>query len=112
MKRYLISLLTLSALFGTFISTNSCKTVSPEESARRAYNDSVANNVAQLQLKYRKFVLTADQITINQSPIINVSDNTNFILSDSLTGVVQVSPRMSGGPNSLGGFTVKGDITN
>lgn len=98
MKRYLISLLTLSTLFGAIISTNSCKTVSPEESARRAYNDSVANNVAQLQLKYRKFVLTADQITINNSPIINVSDNTNFILSDSLTGVVQVSPRMSGGP--------------
>ena len=112
MKRYLISLLTLSALFGAIISTNSCKTVSPEESSRRAYNDSVASNVARLQLKYRKFVLTADQITINQSPIINVSDNTNFILSDSLTGVVQVSPRFSGGPNSLGGFTVKGDITN
>lgn len=112
MKRYLISALAFTALAGAIVTTNSCKTLSPEESARRAYNDSVANNVARLQLKHRKFVLTADQITINNSPIINVSDNTNFVLADSMTGVVQVSPMMSGGPNSLGGFTVTGDVTN
>lgn len=91
------------------MTTGGCKTA---DSGRKAYADSVAHNVATLQLKHRKFVLTADQITINHSPIINVSDNTNFVLVDSQTGVVQVSPRMSGGPNSLGGFTVTGDITN
>ena len=112
MKRHLISALATAAITIAAITTGSCKPVSPEETARRVYADSVANNVAQLQLKYRQFVLTADQITINHSPIINVSDNTNFILVDSLTGVVQVSPRFSGGPNSLGGITVTGDVSN
>ncbi|MDD6889962.1 MAG: DUF4251 domain-containing protein [Bacteroidales bacterium] len=112
MKRYLMPFVAIIALLGSAVITHSCKAVSPEEAARRAYADSVANNVARLQLKYRKFVLTADQITINQSSLITVSDNTNFVLADSLTGVVQVSPRFAGGPNSLGGFTVTGDITN
>lgn len=110
MKRYLLSVIAMAAVIAAMTTTSSCKTSA--DSAQKAYVDSVANNVAQLQLKHRKFALTADRITINHSPIINVSDNTNFILVDSLTGVVQISPRIGGGPNSLGGITVTGDISN
>lgn len=110
MKRYLLSVIAMAAVIAATTTTSSCKTSA--DSAQKAYVDSVANNVARLQLKHRKFVLTADRITINHSPIINVSDNTNFILVDSLTGVVQISPRIGGGPNSLGGITVTGDISN
>lgn len=76
-----------------------------------AYADSVAHNIARLQIDHRKFVLTGDRLTINQSPIINVSDNTNFVLVDSTKGVVQISPRFSGGPNSVGGVTISGEIS-
>lgn len=109
MKRLLIIALTAVAIIATTLTTNSCKTV---QSPEQAYADSVANNIARLQITHRRFVLTADQITINHSSIINVSDNTNFILVDSLNGVIQLSPRFSGGPNSIGGFTVSGDISN
>ncbi len=110
MKRYLLSVIAMAAVIAAMTSTSSCKTSA--DSGQKAYVDSVANNIAQLQLKHRKFVLTADRITINHSPIINVSDNTNFILVDTQTGVVQISPRIGGGPNSLGGITVTGDISN
>lgn len=109
MKRILILALAVVAVLVTVVTTNSCKTV---ESTEQAYADSVANNIARLQLSHRRFVLTADQITINHSSIINVSDNTNFILVDSINGVIQLSPRFSGGPNSIGGFTVSGDVSN
>jgi len=91
---------------------SSCRTTSSAGSAMQAYADSVANNVARLQLNHMKFVLTADRITINHSPIINVTDDTNFVLVDSMKGIVQISPRNFGGPNNMGGITVSGDISN
>ena len=106
MKRILIIAATAVAFILTTITTNSCKTT---QSPEQIYADSVANNVAQLLLKHRRF--TADQITINQSTLINVSDNTNFLLVDSINGVVQLSPLFAGGPNSVGGFTVSGDVS-
>lgn len=111
MKRHIFTAAILLAAAICFTCT-SCRTTSPAASKMQAYADSVANNVARLQLKHRKFVLTADRITINHSPIINVSDNTNFVVVDSMKGIVQVSPRNFGGPNNMGGITVSGDITN
>ncbi len=108
MKRILIIAAIAVTFILTTITTNSCKTT---QSPEQIYADSVANNVAQLLLKHRRFVLTADQITINQSTLINVSDNTNFLLVDSINGVVQLSPLFAGGPNSVGGFTVSGDVS-
>ena len=93
------------------IVTDGCRTVSPAERQHEAYADSVANNVARLQINHRKFVLSGDQLIINQSPLINVSENTNFVLVDSVRGVAQISPRFSGGPNSVGGFTISGEIS-
>lgn len=96
----------------TATSFTSCRTSGSATSRQQAYADSVAYNVARLQMKHRKFVLTSSQITINHSPLLNVSDNTNFVLLDSARSVVQVSPGYGGGPNSVGGFTVTGDVTN
>lgn len=93
------------------IVTDGCRAVSPAERQLEAYADSVANNVARLQINHRKFVLSGDQLIINQSPLINVSENTNFVLVDSVRGVAQISPRFSGGPNSVGGFTISGEIS-
>lgn len=104
--------LVIAAVAALSLSCLSCRTTSPAELKMQAYADSVANNVAKLQLKYKKFVLTADRLTINHSPIINVSDNTNFVVVDSIKGIVQVSPRNFGGPNNMGGITVSGDISN
>lgn len=110
MKKQLYIIAAIIVAIIASVSTTGCKTGAT--SAEAAYADSVANNVARLQLKYRQFVLTADRITINNSPILNVSDNTNFIHVDSVKGVVQISPSYFGGPNSVGGITITGDVSN
>lgn len=111
MNLHLLPSIALVAVAAALACTG-CHTSSPEHSRAQAYADSIANNVARLQLKHRKFVLTASQITINHSPIIDVTDNTNFVVVDSVKGIVQISPRNFGGPNNMGGITVSGDISN
>lgn len=107
----LIPLAIISAAVAIGLSTG-CRPLSPQQARAEAYADSIANNVAKLQLRRQKFVLTADRLTINNSPIINVTDNTNFVVVDSLKGIVQISPRNFGGPNNMGGITVTGDISH
>lgn len=111
MKKSFITFLGSVAIAATVIGTNSCRSVSPAQREMEAYADSVANNVARLQINHRKFVLSGDQLVINNSPLINVSENTNFVLVDGERGVAQISPRFSGGPNSVGGFTISGEIS-
>lgn len=111
MKNNIISFSAAIAIAAAATAISSCRTANSADRQLEAYADSVANNVARLQINHRKFVVSGDQLTINQSPIINVSDNTNFVLVNGDNGVVQVSPRFSGGPNSVGGFTISGEIT-
>lgn len=110
MKRISSYLLPFIAFAAILVGSVSCKTGAT--SGKTSYADSVANNVAKLQLKYGKFVLTADRITLNNSPLLTVTDDTNFLLVDSLKGIIQISPRNYGGPNNVGGITISGDVSN
>lgn len=110
MKRFSIYLLSAVAIASILLTAAGCR--SGMSSAEVSYADSVANNVAKLQLTHRKFVMTADRITINNSPLLTVTDDTNFLVVDSLKGIIQISPRNFGGINNVGGITITGDISN
>ncbi|MCM1293870.1 MAG: DUF4251 domain-containing protein [Bacteroides sp.] len=110
MKRFVISIFSAIAVSAIMLTVSSCRT--GMSSAEVSYADSVANNVAKLQLKHRKFVMTADRITINNSPLLNVTDDTNFLLVDSIKGIIQISPRNFGGINNVGGITISGDVSS
>lgn len=89
--------------------TSSCGSVSGGKS-KYSYADSVAHNVARMQMTNRQFVLTASRITIGNSPTMNVTDNTNFVLVNGEDGIIQLSPRIGGGFNGVGGFTTSGKV--
>ncbi len=60
------------------------------------------------------FVIPADRITLKSGVTGIVQSNINFVKVYKKQGVLQVSPTHSSelGLNGLGGFTIKGDITN
>ena len=59
------------------------------------------------------FVLEADRVTFKRGTPVYVTSHTNFISLSDDEAVVQVSPVMSGGgPNGVGGITLKGKASN
>ncbi len=70
-----------------------------------------AHDTAVELLKAKAFLIKAERLTVQNRSIPSAMENTNFITIIGDNALVQVSPGMSGGPNGVGGFTVRGTTT-
>lgn len=102
MKSKLIVLSILLAVFAMMASCSASRNRSPEQIRQ----DSIANVVAQKLITDREFVLTANRVSIGSSPIIQVFENSNFILIDGDACAMQLSPR-----SSAGAFNARGNVS-
>jgi len=57
------------------------------------------------------FVLEANTLSYPSGTFVNVPSNLNFIMVDSITGVIQVGSNHRIGANGVGGVTAKGNIS-
>lgn len=57
------------------------------------------------------FVLQADQVIYGRGGFDAVNPSTNFVIVNGEQGIIQVSPKVGGGPNGLGGITIEGTIS-
>lgn len=86
--------------------------LTPEQKRANALRDSVAHVVALDLLSSRQYMVTADRLTFPGSKMLHVFPSTNFLLVQGDSAIYQIAPGMGGGPNGVGGITVKGIISN
>lgn len=67
--------------------------------------------LTQIMVEQHRFVLEADFLSDRIGTRVPVQSNINFIMIDSLEGVVQFGSAMSVGYNGVGGATIEGRIT-
>ncbi len=84
-----------------------------EEKKRLAAEEAERNyELTNTMFENRKFVLESDMIT-DRKGVTNTADpSINFILADSVYGVIQLGAEEGLGLNGLGGITVEGRIEN
>ncbi|MCD8386042.1 MAG: DUF4251 domain-containing protein [Bacteroidales bacterium] len=87
-----------------------CKALKGSEESAKA--DSINYVVGKALIENQTFLMSVNRVMIMNVTIPSVTPTTNFILVMGDKGVVQLSPGHSGGPNGVGGFTVKGNITD
>lgn len=102
MKSKFIVFALILAVVATMVSCSASHNRTPEQIRQ----DSIANIVAQKLLEDRQFVLTANRVSVGNSPIIQVFENSNFILVDGDDCVMQLSPR-----TSAGAFNARGTVS-
>lgn len=87
--------------------------LSKEQQKRiKQVNDSIANIRAAQALDSLDFVLEADRLVVYGGQTVYVSPSTNFVSLDGDQAIIQVAPYNSGGPNGVGGVTLKGRAYN
>lgn len=94
-----------------FILPTSCKTAYNADPQQRA-RDSIVFLTAEKLIQGKGFMLSGDQLSIDNSPFFNVTSNTNFIIVEGNGATVQISPGIGAGPNGVGGITFRGDISD
>lgn len=78
----------------------------------QAAKDSIDYYHSSRAVDNRHFVMQADQLMFSRGGSVSVVPSTNFVLVNGDKGMVQVSPRIGGGPNGVGGITVDGNISS
>lgn len=63
-------------------------------------------------VKSSRFVLEADMLSNRFGQTVNVPSSINFLMVDSLYGIIQVGNSYSLGANGVGGTTIEGKIRN
>lgn len=101
MKSSIFSILLVAVILSMF---GSC--ASHNRTPEEIRQDSIANIVAAKVIDDREFVLTANRISIGSSPIIQVFEESNFILVDGDNCALQFTPR-----NSAGAFNARGTVS-
>lgn len=100
---------------GTELTKQEKKELRKEKKALRKAEREKLNNALHEQayqaLKDLDFVLEAHTLQSKRGRTINVSDNLNFISVDKEEAVLQLAFKGYGGPNGLGGITLKGKIS-
>lgn len=76
-----------------------------------AVKDSIDFVHASRAVADRHFVLQADQLLFSRGGAVSAVPSTNFVMVNGDDGIVQVSPRVGGGPNGVGGITVEGRLS-
>lgn len=102
MKSKLLIFSLLLAAIATMVSCSASRNRTPEQIRQ----DSLANVVAQKLIDEREFVLTANRVSIGSSPIIQVFEESNFILVNGEECALQLSPR-----TSAGAFNARGTVS-
>lgn len=88
------------------IATMSGCSASHNRTPEQIRQDSLANVVAQKLIDDREFVITANRVSIGSSPIMQVFEESNFILVNGDECAMQLSPR-----NAAGGFNARGTVS-
>ncbi len=85
-----------------------------EKKEREKKEQAAKFEVAKQLILDSAFVIPADRITLKSGVSGIVQNNINFVKIHKKQGVLQISPTHSSelGLNGLGGFTIKGNITN
>lgn len=86
--------------------------MTPEQRRAKEFRDSVAHALALDLLQSRQYMVAADRLTFPGSKMIHVFPTTNFLMVQGDSAIYQIAPGMGGGPNGVGGITVKGSISN
>ena len=81
------------------------KEVEEEEAARTA-------GLVSIMIKQGRFVLEADRLRDSRGNMTQVSSMINFVVADSIQGVIQVGSNQYVGLNGVGGITVEGPISD
>lgn len=110
MKTRLTAFVAAMLVIAFFLPT-SCKTAYNADPQQRAL-DSIAYQTAQKLIQGKGFMLSGDQLSMGNSPMFNVTSNTNFIIVEGNGATVQISPGIGAGPNGVGGITFRGDVSD
>lgn len=94
-----------------FLLPTSCKTAYNADPQQHAM-DSIAFLTAQKLIQGKGFMLSGDQLSIDNSPFFNVTSNTNFIVVEGNGATVQISPGIGAEPNGVGGITFQGEVSD
>jgi len=105
MKALRLFLILLAAV--SLPALNSCKSLNSQPTAEQIK----AHDMAVELLKAKTFLIKADRLSVQNRSIPSAMENTNFVTIVGNNALVQVSPGTSGGPNGVGGFTVRGNTT-
>lgn len=102
---------TLVAAIVLSVIVSSCSSLH-SSGGKTSAEDSIANVVGRKLIEGKAFMITGERVTVGNSPMVTVTPNTNFLIVEGNVATVQISPRIAGGPNGVGGFTFSGDISN
>ena len=101
-------------LFTFSLTAQDKKKTRKERKEREKKEQAAKFEVAKQLILDSAFIIPADRIALKSGVTGTVQNNINFVKVFKKQGVLQVSPSHSSelGLNGLGGFTIKGDITN
>ena len=83
-----------------------------QKKAEQAALEEEMKGLVDAMITYQQFVLEADYLSDKYGTRIPVQSNINFIIADSLEGVLQFGSAMTIGYNGVGGSTINGKINN
>lgn len=103
-----------AALLATLCLLASCSAsrLTDAEKARKEAADSATHARAVELATAGQFLVTATQVSFNRGPVLQCTPNTNFLWLCGNRAMVQIAPRIAGGPNGVGGITFEGDVSN
>lgn len=90
---------------------SSCST-SRSAAGKTSTEDSIANIVGRKLIEGKAFLLSGERASVGSSPMMTVTPSTNFLTVEGSVATLQISPRITGGPNGVGGFTFSGEISD
>ncbi|HEC43383.1 MAG TPA: DUF4251 domain-containing protein [Bacteroides sp.] len=83
-----------------------------QKKAEQAALEEEMKGLVDAMITYQQFVLEADYLSDKYGTRIPVQSTINFIIADSLEGVLQFGSAMTNGYNGVGGSTINGRINN
>nr|NQU91674.1 DUF4251 domain-containing protein [Bacteroidota bacterium] len=105
---------TLTILIGLNGFAQSKKELRAQKKEKENQEQEVKYNKAKAAMFDTAFVITVESIQFRNHGVTNVTQNINFVQVIGKDGVLQIGSDLAPGPglNNLGGFTLKGPISN
>lgn len=84
--------------------------LSPEQKAAAMREDSVQHSLGASLIAHRAFMIRTSTLYFQHGKVVQVTPNTNFLSVNDTRAMLQISPRVGGGSNGVGGITLSGNV--
>lgn len=108
----IIAIFVIAAIAALALPSCSSLKLTPEERAAKEQADSLAHLRAASLLQTGVFMVQARQLDLGRGYVEQIQPNTTYLMVNKDEATLQVSPRMGGSANGVGGFTVAGQVTD